>query len=144
MIAQKRRRARESKVKPLDLLVGGILPRNLKKISMCDHCENCKGKKVFAEGALLGAVLGAGLGALVGVLFAPDSGTATRKKIKEKGGEYMAEGRERIEELSDKVEEVEDKMQEAIATYEDKIAPFKDKLGSEADKLKKKFFKPQE
>ena len=39
----------------------------------------------------LGIVLGIGVGALLGVLFAPDKGSNTRKKIRDKGHD-LADG----------------------------------------------------
>ena len=39
----------------------------------------------------LGIVLGIGVGALLGVLFAPDKGSKTRKKIRDKGQGFADE-----------------------------------------------------
>jgi gas vesicle protein len=38
---------------------------------------------------VLGALAGAAAGTLIGILFAPDKGTSTRKKIADKGEEYV-------------------------------------------------------
>jgi gas vesicle protein len=37
---------------------------------------------------VLGVLAGVAIGSVLGILFAPDKGSATRKKIVEKGGEY--------------------------------------------------------
>lgn len=79
-----------------------------------DNHENDK-FGYFASGILLGAVIGS----VVGLLFAPDSGKRTRKKIQRKSDELMddvvdyakysrdkaekivEEGKKRVEELMD-------------------------------------------
>lgn len=40
---------------------------------------------------LLGVLAGVAAGATLGILFAPDKGKATRKKISKKGNDYAAE-----------------------------------------------------
>jgi gas vesicle protein len=45
---------------------------------------------------ILGALAGVAAGALIGILFAPDKGTATRKKIVNKGEEYVENLKEKI------------------------------------------------
>jgi len=54
---------------------------------------------------LLGVLAGIAVGATLGILFAPDKGSTTRKKISEKGDEYADELGEKFNTLVDSVKE---------------------------------------
>ena len=45
---------------------------------------------------ILGMLAGAAAGSLIGILFAPDKGVDTRKKVVHKGGEYVNDLKEKI------------------------------------------------
>ena len=52
---------------------------------------------------LLGAAAGVAMGMTLGILFAPDKGTATRRKISNKGEEYVDELGNKFHEFIDGV-----------------------------------------
>ena len=75
---------------------------------------------------LLGLLAGLAAGALLGVLFAPDKGSFTRKKISRKGEDFADALTEKFNEFLDTVSEKYDEVQEEV-----------DKVKSKADKVKK-------
>jgi gas vesicle protein len=67
---------------------------------------------IMARGRIiLGVLAGVAAGALIGILFAPDKGSSTRKKIVHKGEDYVENLKEKINGIlnngkrSDKVRE---------------------------------------
>jgi len=54
---------------------------------------------------LLGVLAGVATGALLGILFAPDKGSKTRKKIVSKGSDYADAIKEQVEELVETITE---------------------------------------
>ena len=66
---------------------------------------------------LLGVLAGLAAGALLGVLFAPEKGSATRKKISKTGEDYADSLKEKfnefLENASEKFEEVKEEVTDA-------------------------------
>lgn len=60
---------------------------------------------------ILGVLAGLAAGAMLGILFAPDKGVETRKKIAKKGKDYADDISEKVHNL---VEEVSEKVDQAI------------------------------
>ncbi len=83
-------------------------------------CEKNDNGGSFASGAVLGSILGFALG----VLLAPDSGTNTRKKIKDTGQKYIEDGKEKFEEFKDKAEPYMENLQEKLAEVKEKAEPY--------------------
>lgn len=78
---------------------------------------------------LLGILAGISAGALIGIMFAPDKGSVTRKKISEKGDEYAEELKDKF---NDFVENISQKCEEAMRIHKNEA----NKAESEAHEVK--------
>lgn len=67
---------------------------------------------------LLGVLAGVAAGALIGVLFAPDKGSVTRKKISKKSEDYADTVKEKfndfLDSISDKFESVKEDLEKEM------------------------------
>jgi len=73
---------------------------------------------------LLGVVAGVAAGALMGILFAPEKGSVTRRKISKKGEDYVDSIKGKINEV---VEKIFKKIEEVTEEVE-KVKPGAEKV----------------
>lgn len=82
------------------------------------------------NGKLLGAILiGAAIGGALGILFAPDKGSETRKKISSKGNDFT-------DAVKDKFEEIVNKFKKEVEDVKEQANDFADNGKSVIEKLK--------
>ena len=97
------------------------------------------------ENTLLALLAGAALGAGIGVLYAPDKGTKTRKKIKQKVEEAGHDISERVSHakadltrsVNEKKEEMKEKLDETISHMNGKAEDIISSLERKLEELKK-------
>ena len=73
----------------------------------------------------LGMLTGLAAGALLGVLFAPDKGSFTRKKISRKGEDMADAVTEKLNEFLDTISEKYDNVKEDIENVKSKVSKAK-------------------
>ena len=69
---------------------------------------------------VIGALAGIAVGAMLGVLFAPDKGTATRKKISKKSKDTSDALKDKFNEFVDNITDRFDKMKKETIADEEK------------------------
>jgi len=86
---------------------------------------------------ILGVLAGVAAGTTLGLLFAPDSGENTRKKIAETGEDYLAELECRYEDLlnalTSRISQFKEEASVAMGQAESKVMDQKERMGSKLE-----------
>jgi gas vesicle protein len=73
---------------------------------------------------VLGVLAGAAVGALIGILFAPEKGSVTRRKISKKGEDYVGSVKDKFTEIfenfTEQFEQVKDEMSDVVEPKREK------------------------
>jgi gas vesicle protein len=85
--------------------------------------------------ALLGFIAGATAGAALGVLFAPDKGSKTRKRIKNEAEKIGDDVRDS---LSSKIDDLNDYVGEFVKEAKSRFSTLEEKVKKEAKDVKEK------
>lgn len=70
---------------------------------------------------ILGFLAGVAAGAVLGILFAPDKGSETRRKIAEKGEDFMDDVKDKVHDLMDDLHDQVDAAKAKVKDLEGKL-----------------------
>jgi len=65
----------------------------------------------------IGVLAGVAVGAILGVLFAPDKGSETRKKLSKKGNDLVDQVKEKFQSANEEIHEMADKAKNGFKDY---------------------------
>jgi gas vesicle protein len=80
---------------------------------------------------LIGLLSGAAIGAAIGILYAPDKGDVTRKKLARKAEDMK-------DEFDEKLDEMKSYLNDSLGLVKDKVNDVKDKVEDIKEKITKK------
>ena len=82
---------------------------------------------------LIGFIAGAAAGAITGILFAPDKGYKTRKRVKKKAKKIKTDAQR---EINDKMDDLKEQMSEMVDDMKGKYADAESEMKAKMGKIK--------
>jgi gas vesicle protein len=99
------------------------------------HINRERNRTMSASKVLLGTMIGMATGVALGVLFAPDKGSNTRRRISRQGSRYMGAIQDTATECVESIEETMDRAKETAVDLADRVKSAVDSLlGHEPEK----------
>jgi len=80
---------------------------------------------------IMGLLAGFAAGALIGVLFAPDKGTETRRKISKKGEDFANDVKGKFNEFIESMSEKFDKVRSDVTGFTEEVKNKADQAGKD-------------
>jgi gas vesicle protein len=98
--------------------------------NMCERCNQS-----FLSGALVGGLVGG----LLGVLYAPNSGKDTRKKLAVAGEKYIEKGEELVDEAEVKYDDLKRQVKPILTNIERKVLPILKEIETASEPVREEF-----
>lgn len=92
-----------------------------------------------SSNVILGVLAGAAIGALVGILFAPDKGYNTRKKMYRKGEDLVDDLKDKADHMTEQAEQLAKQASRLVDKVNESIQAAKREAGGIVENAKAKF-----